>query len=125
MRPMTTWRLALIAFVLCTPLASGAADDALEPNLKKTPQPNYAGPVPSRVSGRVVWREQETTLGAAGVSVTDGYSVTKTNAQGERDRRATDGSGLRTSLRCGCESRFSSTLMRYRPIASRWHLSKD
>lgn len=83
MRPMTTWQLALIAFVLCAPVASGSADDVLEPKLEKTPQPNYAGPVPSRVSGRVLWREQETTLGAGGVSVTDGYSVTKTNSQGE------------------------------------------
>ena len=49
---------------------------------KETPQPAYGVVPPERISGRVVLRSQEKIEGAEGVSVTDGYSVAKTDAQG-------------------------------------------
>ena len=55
----------------------------LELRLKETPQPNYAVPVPAEISGRVLLRQPGTSAGAEGVSVTDGYSVARTNVQGE------------------------------------------
>jgi hypothetical protein len=53
-----------------------------ELRVKETPKPDYGAPVPARISGRVVLHEQGGSSGAEGVSVTDGYSVVKTNAQG-------------------------------------------
>ena len=50
----------------------------LKPRLKETPKPSYGVPVPPEVSGRVTLDAK----GLAGVSVTDGYSVVKTDAQG-------------------------------------------
>jgi hypothetical protein len=50
--------------------------------LRKTPKPDYGAVVLSQVSGRVLLRGLEETSGAAGVSVTDGYSVVTTDAQG-------------------------------------------
>lgn len=62
----------------------------LEPIIKKTPKPNYDSAVPDQVSGRVLLRtvagsglrSGEEKSGVKGVSVTDGYSVVKTDAQG-------------------------------------------
>jgi hypothetical protein len=50
--------------------------------LTETPQPNYDAAVPTQISGRVLLHTPEGASGAEGVSVTDGYSVTTTDAQG-------------------------------------------
>ena len=50
--------------------------------LKETPKPNYGVPVPEQIAGHVVSRTDGSTSGIAGVSVTDGYSVVKTDASG-------------------------------------------
>jgi N terminal of Calcineurin-like phosphoesterase/Concanavalin A-like lectin/glucanases superfamily len=50
--------------------------------LKKTPKPNYGAPVPDKISGKVSLNTAGKITGAEGVSVTDGFSVVKTNAQG-------------------------------------------
>ncbi len=50
--------------------------------LEETPKPNYGAPVPERVAGHVLLHEGGTTSGVEGVSVTDGYSVVKTDADG-------------------------------------------
>ena len=50
----------------------------LKPLLRETPKPRYAVDVPAQVRGNVrIGREA-----AAGVSVTDRYSVVKTDAEG-------------------------------------------
>ena len=54
----------------------------LSPLLRETPQPNYDAAVPAQISGRVLLRTGEAGSGAKGVSVTDGYTVVKTDAQG-------------------------------------------
>jgi len=83
-------------FLLCSLLIALSADmalaeearvpvsdtDVLELLLKETPQPNYGAPIPAKTSGRVLSHTQGTMSGVAGVSVTDGYSVVKTDAQG-------------------------------------------
>jgi len=51
--------------------------------VKETPKPSYGAPVPAQISGHVVLHEQGRSPGAEGVSVTDGYSVVKTDAQGD------------------------------------------
>jgi hypothetical protein len=56
--------------------------DILEPLVKKTPRPDYDAPVPAVISGRVLLHDKGTTSGAKNVSVTDGFSVVKTDAQG-------------------------------------------
>ena len=50
--------------------------------LRETPKPRYGVPVPKRISGRVERKSDGGVTGAAGVSVTDGYSVVKTDRQG-------------------------------------------
>jgi len=75
------WTLA----VVCGQTAMAAEDGApavLVPLLRETPQPNYGAAVPARICGRVARRAQTNTEGVPGVSVTDGYSVVKTDAQG-------------------------------------------
>jgi len=64
------------------PSRSGARPEVFELLLKETPKPDYGAPVPAQISGHVVLHEQTATSGAEGVSVTDGYSVVKTDAQG-------------------------------------------
>jgi len=54
----------------------------LELLLKETPQPNYGAPVPQEITGRVLQRSEGISSGVSGVSVTDGYSVVKTDALG-------------------------------------------
>ena len=56
--------------------------DVLDLLLRETPKPNYGAPVPKEISGRVFLHALGGTSGAEGVSVTDGYSVVKTDAQG-------------------------------------------
>jgi hypothetical protein len=50
--------------------------------LKDTPKPDYGASVPIEISGRVLVHAPGGISGAEGVSVTDGYSVTTTDAQG-------------------------------------------
>jgi len=61
---------------------SRTSAEILDLILRETPQPNYDGPVPSKITGRVVTQAGNDTSGVEGVSVTDGYSVAKTNALG-------------------------------------------
>lgn len=65
-----------------SPASAEAQPEILDLLLKNTPQPDYGRPVPARVSGRVVLHQKDSTTGARGVSVTDGFSVVKTDAQG-------------------------------------------
>ena len=61
----------------------GAVDQAsLELRLKPSPQPNYGMVPPKRIVGRVVVRSDAKIEGAEGVSVSDGYSVVRTDARG-------------------------------------------
>ena len=62
------------------PQESGS--EILDLLLKDTPKPDYGATVPSEISGRVVVHASGRMSGAEGVSVTDGYSVTKTDGQG-------------------------------------------
>ena len=57
---------------------SGSPPEILKLVLKDTPKPNYGVPVPQRISGRVFLESGGSTTGAVAVSVTDGYSITKT-----------------------------------------------
>ena len=91
-------KLVVVAIVATSNILAGpisAQDDAtgqatdqksqlavLVPVLKETPAPDYDVPIPPLVSGQVLLRSRDETSGAEGVSVTDGYSVVKTNAQG-------------------------------------------
>ena len=75
-RPPICCLVLLVGFRL---LAMGAEpEDILDPIPGNPPKPNYGVAVPSQVSGRVITG----THGVEGVSVTDGYSVVKTDAQG-------------------------------------------
>lgn len=51
--------------------------------IKETPMPDYGAPVPNQITGRVVLRLDATLKGLKGVSVTDGYTVVKTDADGD------------------------------------------
>jgi hypothetical protein len=51
--------------------------------LRRAPQPNCDGPVPSKITGRVLAQSGNDTSGVEGVSVTDVYSVVKTDALGD------------------------------------------
>lgn len=64
------------------PLKTEARPGVLELRLKKTPKPNYGVPVPARITGHVILHAEGATAGVKGVSVTDGYSVVKTDARG-------------------------------------------
>jgi hypothetical protein len=88
-------RSILLLFCLIGTALSGAGiqpvigQDETSPNpevldllLKETPKPDYDAPVPDQICGRVVLHAGQKTSGVAGVSVTDGYSVVKTNADG-------------------------------------------
>jgi len=54
----------------------------LKLRLLDTPQPDYGAAVPQRISGHVRVANNGVTTPAANVSVTDGYSVVTTDAQG-------------------------------------------
>ena len=56
--------------------------EILDLQLKDTPKPKYGAAVPTEISGRVAVHASGEISGAEGVSVTDGYSVTTTDAQG-------------------------------------------
>jgi hypothetical protein len=78
--------------VLTKPASGVAADqddeslnsrlEILELLLKKTPAPDYDSSVPSLISGRVLLHDGGKVSGVKDVSVTDGYSVVKTDGQG-------------------------------------------
>jgi hypothetical protein len=77
-----------LAVICATFYAVGAvkAQDAapvLELLHQDTPQPNYGAPLPKQISGQVEVRSNGSASGVAGVSVTDGYSVVKTNSRGD------------------------------------------
>lgn len=70
----------LLAFLCMLP---AVAQDTLPLVLPETPKPNYGAPVPSAITGRVTAVTDEgTNTGVAKVSVTDGYSVVKTDEAG-------------------------------------------
>jgi hypothetical protein len=72
--------VSLLALTFC-PTGVGFSE-VLELLLKKTPIPDYDAPIPVQISGKVVIQAHGKITGAGGVSVTDGYSVVKTDAQG-------------------------------------------
>lgn len=59
-----------------------ATTEVLELRLKETPQPNYGAAVPERINGHVRLRSNGAVSGIKGVSVTDGYSVVKSDTHG-------------------------------------------
>ena len=73
---------ALLLVLVVTGTTAAQEGEILELLLPKTPQPNYGVDIPARISGHVMLREKDATRGAEGVSVTDGYSVVKTDNQG-------------------------------------------
>ena len=56
--------------------------EVLDLLLRETPKPNYDAAVPSQITGRVLLHDSGRVSGAAGISVTDGYTVVTTDAQG-------------------------------------------
>ncbi len=80
-------RIVLLAGILVVPELRAASDSEVPlPPLKLlprgTPQPAYGVVPPKLIAGRVVIRSTGKDAGAAGVSVTDGYSVVQTDAGG-------------------------------------------
>ena len=73
---------AWILAILVSLPAAAQEGEVLKLLLPKTPRPNYDAPVPARISGHVMLKEKDTRPGAAGISVTDGYTVVKTDSQG-------------------------------------------
>jgi hypothetical protein len=71
----------LLAISLSIP-ATAQDSEILQLLLTKTPQPNYGAAIPAQISGHVLRKGKDTTRGAEGVSVTDGYTVVKTDPQG-------------------------------------------
>ncbi|HJN08721.1 MAG TPA: metallophosphoesterase N-terminal domain-containing protein [Pirellulaceae bacterium] len=65
-----------------TPDGAGVSSEVLNLLLKETPKPNYGVPVPKQINGHVMLRSDGAASGVKGISVTDGYSVVKTGAQG-------------------------------------------
>ncbi len=65
------------------PNPTNGAGDPLPLLLRETPKPNYGVAVPAAISGRVTRDLLGNTTGVEGVSVTDGYSVAKTDAKGD------------------------------------------
>lgn len=63
-------------------VSSDNPSQPLELMLKQSPKPHYGAPVPALITGRVVERSDKSVSGVSGVSVSDGYSVVKTDAQG-------------------------------------------
>jgi hypothetical protein len=62
--------------------STSSLPDVLELLVKETPRPDYDSPVPALISGRVLLHDGGKTSGAKDVSVTDGFSVVKTDARG-------------------------------------------
>jgi len=49
---------------------------------KETPKPNYGVAVPGKVKGRVTFQIEGNNVGLGGVSISDGHTVTQTDAEG-------------------------------------------
>lgn len=64
------------------PKPAGKQTKTLPLLIKKTPKPDYGAPIPKLITGRVTLHSSATPTGVKGVSVTDGYSVVKTDAKG-------------------------------------------
>ncbi|MFT4555651.1 MAG: hypothetical protein ACI93T_000424 [Porticoccaceae bacterium] len=62
--------------------SAASGPEILDLLLRDTPKPDYGVSVPAEISGRVIVHAPGGISGAEGVSVTDGYSVTTTDAQG-------------------------------------------
>lgn len=62
--------------------ASDSQSDVFELLLNKPPRPDYESPVPALISGHVWLLDRSQKTGVKNVSVTDGYSVVKTDDQG-------------------------------------------
>lgn len=74
-----------LSVVMCvdgTATEPAAVPEILKLLKRETPKPGYGVPVPKRITGRVERRSNGSTTGAASVSVTDGYSVVKTDREG-------------------------------------------
>jgi N terminal of Calcineurin-like phosphoesterase/Calcineurin-like phosphoesterase len=71
--------LAAFAAIAQEPSTPPAILDLL---LKETPKPDYGAPVPAQISGRVLLHSDGSPSGLERVSVTDGYSVVRTDADG-------------------------------------------
>ena len=74
--------VALAMLVAMCAGSTAAEPVVLKPLLQETPKPRYGVPVPKRITGRVERKTTDATTGAEGVSVTDGYSVVKTDREG-------------------------------------------
>ncbi len=61
----------------------GTQPEVLKLLLKETPQPKYGQTVSQKITGRVLLKTDSGSDGVPDVSVTDGYSVVRTNARGE------------------------------------------
>lgn len=59
------------------------SEKPLELRLNPTPLPRYGAKPPTLITGRIVLKTNGKTTGAEGVSVTDGYTVVKTNDRGD------------------------------------------
>lgn len=88
--PCRDWlsHLAVGALIVVAMVAASAESPAAEPAvlellLRETPKPRYGVAVPKRVTGRVEREANGTVSGAADVSITDGYTVVKTDRQGQ------------------------------------------
>jgi hypothetical protein len=84
--PRWNWLSYLIipALMFVLSAESPSAEPAvLELLLRQTPKPRYGVAVPEQVTGRVEREANGSVVGAAGVSVTDGYTVVKTDRNGQ------------------------------------------
>ncbi len=64
------------------PSPTGGLREALPLRPRDTPKPDYGAAVPAEIVGRVALGAETSAAGVEGVSVTDGYSVVKTDATG-------------------------------------------
>ena len=78
------WNLVLGLALGCLGITTGGTTgDALPLVFRDTPKPSYGAAVATTISGSVTLDAAERTTGVDGVSVTDGYSVVKTDAAGD------------------------------------------
>ena len=64
------------------PSGAGTQPKILELILRETPKPDYGVAVPARITGHISLHVAGTARGAEGVSVTDGFTVVKSDARG-------------------------------------------
>ena len=91
MRPILIFCCLVNGVLLPWTISVAVGQDAASPQsgteildllLRETPQPDYDAAVPTRISGRVLLHTPAGISGAEGISVTDGYTVVTTDAQG-------------------------------------------